>query len=64
MANPMMEMLNRSARPNNPLQMVAEFAEVDPSTVCRWERNGSKIPAVPFLNLCEAYGVDIKDIKL
>ena len=36
MPNPMMEMLNRSARPNNPLQMVAEFAEVDPSTVCRW----------------------------
>ena len=25
MPNPMMEMLNRSARPNNPLQMVAEF---------------------------------------
>ena len=25
MPNPMMEMLNRSARPNNPIQMVAEF---------------------------------------
>lgn len=25
MPNPMMEMLNRSARPNNTLQMVAEF---------------------------------------
>lgn len=25
MPNPMMEMLSRSARPNNPLQMVAEF---------------------------------------
>ena len=46
------------------LAQAAEFAEVDPSTVCRWERNGSKMPAVPFLNLCEAYGVGIKDIKL
>ena len=25
MPNPMMDMLNRSARPNKPLQMVAEF---------------------------------------
>lgn len=46
------------------LAQAAETTEVDPSTVCRWERNGSKIPAVSCLKLCEAYGVDIKDIKL
>ena len=46
------------------LSQAAEMMEVDPSTVCRWERNGSKIPAVSCLKLCEAYGVDIKDIKL
>ena len=32
MPNPMMEMLNRSARPNNPLQMVAEFRKFAQST--------------------------------
>lgn len=46
------------------LAQAAEMTEVDTSTVCRWERNGSKIPAVSCLKLCEAYGVDIKDIKL
>lgn len=46
------------------LAQAAEMTEVDPSTVCRWERNGSKIPAVSCLKLCEEYGVDIKDIKL
>ena len=46
------------------LAQAADMTEVDPSTVCRWERNGSKIPAVSCLKLCEAYGVDIKDIKL
>ena len=46
------------------LAQAAEMTEVDQSTVCRWERNGSKIPAVSCLKLCEAYGVDIKDIKL
>ena len=46
------------------ISQAAEMIEVDPSTVCRWERNGSKIPAVSCLKLCEAYGVDIKDLKL
>ena len=46
------------------LAQAAEMTEVDPSTVCRWERNGSKIPAVSCLKLCEAYGVDIKDLNL
>ena len=46
------------------LSQAAEMMEVDPSTVCRWERNGSKIPAVSCLKLCESYGVDIKDLKL
>ena len=46
------------------LSQAAEMMEVDPSTVCRWERNGSKIPAVSCLKLCEAYGVEIKDLKL
>ena len=46
------------------LSQAAEMMDVDPSTVCRWERNGSKIPAVSCLKLCEAYGVDIKDLKL
>ena len=46
------------------LSQAAEMMEVDPSTICRWERNGSKIPAVSCLKLCEAYGVDIKDLKL
>ena len=46
------------------ISQAAEMIEVDPSTVCRWERNGSKIPAVSCLKLGEAYGVDIKDLKL
>ena len=61
-----MKITLKAARVNagySPAQ-AAEMTEVDRSTVCRWERNGGKIPAVSCLKLCEAYGVDIKDLKL